>query len=142
MRFFPHWEPLAPQHLLDAPAAVSMPAFKENERDLLGEDGILLTPIALVLEGVIVQAAAAYSQSQAHFGDAVAGLFGFHLGDHFVKCGGSWPKIPKAFFRMSRWRLTVSSSRRNRAFSTTSAAASAAAGPPPPGGPPAAESFP
>src|SRR5260221_10413969 len=93
---------------------------------------MLLTPIALVLLGVIVRAAAPDPKSQAHFCDAVAGLLGFHLGDHFVECGGSWPKMPKAFFSMSRRRLTVSSSRRNRAFSSTRAAASAASGPPPP----------
>ena len=38
-------DPLALQHLLNAPAAVSMAAFQENERDLLGEQGILLAPI-------------------------------------------------------------------------------------------------
>jgi len=83
-------DPLAPQHLLDTPAAVTMAAFQENER-------ILLTPIALVLVDVIVQAAAADCQSQAHFADGVAGLFGPHLGDHFVERGGCRPKMPKAF---------------------------------------------
>jgi hypothetical protein len=89
-------------------------------------------PGALVLLTVIVQAAATDSQSQAHLGDTVTGLFGSHLGDHFVEFGGSWPKMPKAFFNISRCRLTVSNSRRNRAFSSARAAASAAGEPPPP----------
>ena len=94
----PALDPLAAQHLLDTPAAVSMAAFQENEGDLLGQQSILLTPSALVLASVIVQAAAADSQSQAHFDDTVAGGLGSHLGDHFVESGGSWPKMPKAFF--------------------------------------------
>ena len=64
---------------------------------VLGQQRILLAPLPLVLLAVIVQAAAADFQSQAHFGDAVAGLLGSQHGDHFVEGGGSWPKMPKAF---------------------------------------------
>jgi hypothetical protein len=120
--------------LLDAPRTISLTTLQENKGDLLGQERILLTPLALMFLRVIVQAAATDSQSQAHLRSAVAGLFGSHLGDHFVEFGGSWPKMPKAFFKMSRCRLTVSSSRRNRAFSNINAAASAAGAPPPPGG--------
>src|SRR5260221_13352135 len=97
---------------------------------------MLLTPIALVLLGVIVQAAATDPKSQAHFCDAVAGLLGFHLGDHFVECGGSWPKNPKAFFCRAGCRLTLSGSPRNRAVSRTRAPRPAATAPPPPPWPP------
>jgi hypothetical protein len=78
-----------PQHLLDAPRTIGPTTLQKNKRDLFGKLFILLTPLALVLLRVIVQAAATDSQSQAHFRGPIAGLFGSHLGDHFVEFGGS-----------------------------------------------------
>jgi hypothetical protein len=74
-------EASTPKHLLDAPRTIGLTTLQENERDLLGKERILLTPLALVLLSVIVQAAATDFQSQAHFRGAVAVLFGSHLGD-------------------------------------------------------------
>jgi hypothetical protein len=133
---------LAPKHLLDAPRAVGPTAFQENKRDFLCKDDILLASIALKLFAMVVKPAAADRQSQTHFGNAVTTLRALNVGDHFVEFPGSWHKIPKAFFKMSRCRLTVSSSRRSRAFSAARLAGSAGGEPPPPDGPPAAESLP
>jgi hypothetical protein len=114
-------EASTPKHLLDAPRTIGLTTLQENERDLLGKERILLTPLALVLLSVIVQAAATDFQSQAHFRGAVAGLFGSHLGDSLRRIRRFLAQDAQGFFKMSRCRLTVSSSRRNRAFSSMSA---------------------
>src|SRR5215469_6922067 len=58
-----------------------------------------------------VPAAAAQSQSLTELHQAVGLGLVLEALDHGVELPGSWPKMPKAFFKKSRCRLTRSSSR-------------------------------
>ena len=107
---FPTPNPLELQHLLQPATAIGLAALREIIPQLYPDHGILAAPRSSALELVLIQPAPADPQSLATFHQAVRLPISFESLDHFVELPGSWPKMPKAFFKMSLCRLTRSSS--------------------------------
>ena len=113
--------PLATQHLLEPPSAISAPALLKDRFYLLRQHFVLQAPGALDSEGVTVEPAATESKGPAQFSTAIAVGRVMEGLSHLVELSGSWPKMAKAFFKMSRWRLTAANSRSSCAIRLCSA---------------------
>jgi hypothetical protein len=62
-------------------------------------------------ESVVVEPASAQPKGPAQFSATIAVRRVMEPLSHLVELLGSWPKMAKAFFKMSRWRLTAANSR-------------------------------
>jgi hypothetical protein len=113
--------PLATQHLLEPPSAISAPALVKDRFYLLSQHFVLQAPGALGSEGVIVEPATTEPKGPAQFSATIALRWAMEGLSHLVELLGSWPKMAKAFFKMSRWRLTAANSRSSCAIRLWSA---------------------
>ena len=114
-------DPLAPQHLLEPTSAISAPALVKDRFYLLSQHFVLKAPGALGSEGVVVEPAATEPQAPAQFSATIEVRAVMESLSHLVELLGSWPKMAKAFFKMSRWRLTAANSRSSSAIRLWSA---------------------
>jgi hypothetical protein len=112
---------LARQHLLEPASALSAPALVKDRFYLLSQHFVLQTPGALGFKGVVVEPAATEPQGPAQFSATIAVGRVMEALSHLVELLGSWPKMAKAFFKMSRWRLTAANSRSSCAIRLCSA---------------------
>jgi len=106
---------LPAKHNAQSAAAIGLPTHRKRLGDTYGQIDIFALALALLLVAVGVITATADFQNGTEFFDRKF-LF-FHFLDQREAFQGSWPNMEQAFFKMSRWRLTISSSRRSRAFS-------------------------
>jgi hypothetical protein len=113
--------PLATQHLLESASAISAAALLKDRFNLLSQHFVLQAPGTLGSEGVGVEPAATEPKGPAQFSATIAVWRLMEPLSHLVKSLGSWPKMAKAFFKMSRWRLTAASSRSSSAIRLCSA---------------------
>src|SRR5690242_13855263 len=74
-------DPVAPQLVLDAPAAVGLATLHEKQADLLGQTGVLLPAATLRFLSLSVKPAATEAESRAEFLNRVA-ILGMHLADY------------------------------------------------------------
>jgi len=109
-------EALSAQHLLNPSATVSATTSQEEHTDLFTELGVLFGPSTCFFVPVSVKTARAHLQRLTEFLHRMA-ILSTHLFDQFEALEFSCPKMAKAFFKMSRCRLTVSNSRRRCATS-------------------------
>src|SRR3984957_20257573 len=114
-------DPLATHQLLEPPSAVSAPALVKDRLYLFRQHFVLQAPGALRLEGVVVEPATTEPKGPAQFSVTIAVRRVMESLSHLVKLLGSWPKMAKAFFKMSRWRLTAANSRSSCAIRLWSA---------------------
>jgi hypothetical protein len=113
--------PLATQHLLEPASAISAPALVKDRFYLLSQHFVLQAPGTLGFEGVVVEPAATHPKGPTQFSATIAVRWVMESLSHFVELLGSWPKMAKAFFKMSRWRLTAANSRSSSAIRLWSA---------------------
>jgi hypothetical protein len=113
--------PLATQHLLEPASAISAPALVKDRLYLLRQHFVLQAPGTLGFEGVVVEPAATQPKGPTQFSATIAVRSVMESLSHFVELLGSWPKMAKAFFKMSRWRLTAANSRSSSAIRLWSA---------------------
>ena len=104
-------DPLATQHLLETPSPISAPTLAKDRCNLFGQHLVLKAPAALGLKCVIIEPAATDPKGPAQFSATIAVRRAVESLSHLVELLGSWPKMAKAFFKMSRWRVTAASSR-------------------------------
>jgi len=112
---------LATQHLLEPASAISAPALLKARFYLLGQHFVLQAAQAPSFESVVVEPAAAEPKGPAQFSATIAVRRVMESLSHLVELLGSWPKMAKAFFKMSRWRLTAANSRSSSAIRLWSA---------------------
>ena len=113
-----------PQRPVQARAAVGASAAREEHADLLAQGGIGPVPLAGPTLTPGVEARARHVEGLAQVADRIGLLHGFDQGET-LPFGPA--KIPTAFFKMSRWLVTLWSWARSR---RTSAANSCALGAP------------
>jgi hypothetical protein len=109
------------QQTLNASAAIGEATLHEKQTNLLAQASIRFAPGAGCFVLVSVKTAATDLQRLTELLHRVA-LLSVHLFYEFEALEFSCPKMAKAFFKMSRWRLTVSNWRRNCATSAANSA--------------------
>jgi hypothetical protein len=113
--------PLATQHALEPSSAISAPALDKDRFDLLSQHFVLQGSVALGSEGVVVEPATTEPKGPAQFSATITVRWVMESLSHLVEPLGSWPKMAKAFFKMSRWRLTAANARSSCAIRLCSA---------------------
>ena len=101
-------DPLATQRLLEPPSAISTPTLAKDRFKLFGQYLVTQAPGTPGLQRVLIEPAAADPKGPAQFSATIAVGCAVESFGHFVELVGSWPKMAKAFFKMSRWRLKYS----------------------------------
>jgi len=103
---------------------ISFATQGEGIADFLCQNPILHTTGSAVFVCVVVKAATAHFQRRANFihREGLPGI-GVKMFDQNMTLGDSWPKMAKAFFKMSLCLVTVYSSARTPANSLASATA-------------------
>jgi hypothetical protein len=89
------------QILAQSWSAVGLAALAESRRDLGGEQLVLLAARTVIFSKVVVESTATDLQSLTELLEGEFALSEEEF-DQRVKGGGSWLKMPKAFFKMSR----------------------------------------
>jgi hypothetical protein len=107
---------LLAQGMLEPQTAISLPTLEKEPLDTLGQQSVLLTTRPLGFLALIIKAAATDFHQLAQVLERVA-ILGAQLGNYLISLHDSWPKMVKAFFKISRSVRTASNSRRNRVFS-------------------------
>jgi hypothetical protein len=88
----------APQPLLNPTRTVSTAPFQKEQWNLLRQNAIFASTLAVRFLFVIIETAPAHPKRQTQ--SITSGtLIVLHRGNHFEELHGSWPKMPKAFFK-------------------------------------------
>ena len=93
-----------PQCPVQARAAVGASAAREERADLLAQGGIGTIPFARLTLTPGVKTGTRHVECRTEIGDGVGLLHGF---DHGETLPFGPAKIPTAFFKMSRWLVTL-----------------------------------
>src|SRR5260370_35359329 len=86
-------------------------ALAKEQRDLFSQLLVVQPAGPPGLGCVIIEPAETAPQGTAEFTAAIGVWSAMESLNHFVALLGSWPKMAKAFFKMSRCRLTAANSR-------------------------------